>query len=84
MEADLHIIGAFETLPGDQVTDDEFKEELLRRGGDLDLSPLPATPCAYAVRVPNLLIYVRSPLGRQNCCSCSRFCFGFEPSRRIQ
>ena len=32
MEADLHIIGAFETLPGDQVTDDEFKEELLRRG----------------------------------------------------
>ena len=32
MEADLHIIGALETLPHDEVSDGEFQAELLRRG----------------------------------------------------
>jgi len=32
MEADLHIIGALETLSHEQVTDTEFEAELERRG----------------------------------------------------
>lgn len=36
MESDLHIIGAFDTLARDRITDAEFEAELVRRGVEIE------------------------------------------------